>query len=441
MQIRDFSELSLSEMFAEQVRHGRMFHDEILGVAQRTAGHRSILGETPSLPRLVLRLDLLEPGDVLLMRGEGGQSTAIAGFSGGDFSHAALWINPLTSLESDGESDGGLIGPKHTRCFGTARQDGQPVALGEIVGAPLACEVYRHPGIKDLSVEQFAAALEAEMHASYGKDYSEYYRLVAIANLPGWPALSKYLVPLATEVTRACERRFSRDKIHGPFCSELVARFFRHLGLPLFNEDRPAEQISPNDLGRSALDRVEGAVVDTSRLQDIYHDDQSMVDVFLKLQRGLVERRREQRDVEKALNAFNALGKWLKEQNRQSIKHMAVLFTDQIECVRYILRESANFGEPYLVNRALRLSDQYAKLASQLFAAWGSEELKLEDVDRSGKDWSRVSRSLVRCQLLLTVHQFKRQTRDTKPSSLFHRFQNWRWRRRLLDLVHVHRPA
>lgn len=437
MPIRDFSELSLSEMFAEQVRLGRMFHDDILGVAQRTSGHCSTSKETPSLPRLVLRLDLLEPGDVLLMRGEGDESAAIAKFSGGEFSHAALWIDPLTTLESDG----GLIGPKHARCFGTAKYDGEPVALGEIVGAPLACEVYRHPGTRALSVEQFAGALEAEMHASYGKDYSEYYRLIATANLPGWPALSKYLVPLAAEVTRAYERRFSRDKIHGPFCSELVARVFRHLGLPLFNQDRPAEQVSPNDLGRSALHRVEGAVIDTSRLQDIYHDDQSMVNIFLKLQVGKVEKRREQREVEKALNEFNALDEWLEGQNRQNNKQMAVLFTDQIECVRYILQESANFGEPHLINRALRLSDQYTKLASQLFAAWGGEELKFEDVDRSGKAWSRVSRSLVRCQLLLTVHRFKRQTRDTKASSLFHRFQNWRWRRRLLNLAHAHRPA
>jgi|SRR5215813_2371015 len=298
----NLNEATLDELYAFSVEAGRMLQEELLGVAQRTAERapQPPAAEAPPLPRLVLRLDRMKPGDVLLSHGGEPESHAIAMMSGGPFSHAAMWIDLFRTLESDG----GLIGPKRTRHLGYAKLDGEHIVVAEIAGAPAACAVYRHPGMSSIPVERFAAALQAEMHESWGKDYSEYYRLVMLARLPAGLSVANSLVPLAAEATRAWERRFAGDKIHGAFCSELVARFFQRLGLPLFDQERLPEHVSPNDLARSALWPVEGAVVESARLQGVQREDPASNETFLKFADTMVGERREQRGLERALNQF-----------------------------------------------------------------------------------------------------------------------------------------
>jgi hypothetical protein len=157
MPAQDLGEPTLGDMFARSVKNGRLFQGELLGLARRAAEQppRPPPAGVPPLPGLLLRLDRVAPGDVLLSRGGGLESDAIAAFSGGKFSHAALWIDPLTTLESNG----GLIDPQRARCFGSAKLDGEQIVLGEIVGAPAACEVYRHDGMNSVSIERFADAL------------------------------------------------------------------------------------------------------------------------------------------------------------------------------------------------------------------------------------------------------------------------------------------
>src|SRR5260370_38266326 len=102
------------------------------------------------LPPLILRTELIQPGDVLLTRAVGLESKAIANLSGGKFSHAALCINQAMTFESDG----GVIGHKAIRWLGWATVGNGRSRLGHVFDAPLHCELYRHLVIGEISAER-----------------------------------------------------------------------------------------------------------------------------------------------------------------------------------------------------------------------------------------------------------------------------------------------
>jgi hypothetical protein len=129
------------------------------------------------LPEIVLRQAVIRPGDVLLTCGAAFDSKAISRLSSGPFSHAALCINRFMTFESDGD----VIGHRRICFLGS---DTEGVHLGQIPGAVTHAGLYRHPLMEAISEEAFAKLLAAEIDDSYGKDYSELYRLVPLSNLP-----------------------------------------------------------------------------------------------------------------------------------------------------------------------------------------------------------------------------------------------------------------
>src|SRR5262245_55431746 len=114
--------------------------------------HRS----SNDIPSLYLRLDKLLPGDVLLTLGSGKVSKAIALFSGGEFSHAALCTSPYMIFESDGKT---RIGHKILKTVGYLHADSGVEHYGKIPDNPSRCAVYRHPCIDSISRPQFDEAL------------------------------------------------------------------------------------------------------------------------------------------------------------------------------------------------------------------------------------------------------------------------------------------
>jgi hypothetical protein len=213
--------------------------------------------ETPSLSPFLIRTDQVQAGDILLTRGSEKKSKVIARFSSGQFSHSALCINPHMIFESDG----GFIGQKVFETIGTAEIGGVTASVSEIPGEPADAAVYRHPLMARVPEERFREVLFAEMSESYGKDYSEMSRLVALAQTPR-------AVKMLLETYYHLEHkvRYS-ENVPGPFCSELVARIYSRLGLPLFPSDKSPDQVSPNDLASSSnLVKVEDAIVPSACL-------------------------------------------------------------------------------------------------------------------------------------------------------------------------------
>jgi hypothetical protein len=208
------------------------------------------------LPRWLLRSELIQRGDVLLTLGPDRMSKWIARLSRGQFSHAALCIGPSIIFESDG----GIIGRKLIVRLGSVKSDAGWLNLCRVPGAEVTlCAVFRHPEMQNISEEQFNNALEQELQDSLGRYYSKEQRLLLMAP---W-ALRPVLLPLL----KLRDRR-TKGRVHGKFCSELVAEFFLRLGLGLFRNRRPPHLISPNDLAHSLLGEVEGAVVDSEDIQD-----------------------------------------------------------------------------------------------------------------------------------------------------------------------------
>src|SRR6202035_1300269 len=110
--------------------------------------------------------------------------------------------------------------------------DHESVSLYEIPDEdPTAMAVYRHPSFSGVAAE-FDQAVSAEVLASFGKDYSRYYRLVRLAQI--WRPLKA----LAMWVSRFAAKKRFKNRIPGPFCSELVARVYQRLGLNLFADSR-----------------------------------------------------------------------------------------------------------------------------------------------------------------------------------------------------------
>jgi hypothetical protein len=218
------------------------------------------MGEEFRLPPLMLRSDLILPGDILLTKSIEKESGLIAVLSGGDFSHAALVINQALTFESDGD----IIGFRPISWIGWGSVYNEGTRLAQVAGNPAICAIFRHPDMGKISDANFAAALRQEMKESFRRNYSELYRLVRLANL------SAPVVSFATAAAKLYHHaRKLENQITGPFCSELVAKFFNRLDLKLFSDPLSPCDITPNRLANSPVLRNEKRlVVESSCVSD-----------------------------------------------------------------------------------------------------------------------------------------------------------------------------
>jgi hypothetical protein len=216
------------------------------------------------MPDLVIRTDRLQRGDVLLTADDEIKSRLTRTFSGGKFSHAAMCVDQTTTFESDT----GIIGFRFIELLADTTIDGRTTRLGRAPGGGTTCKVYRHPEMRNVPDSQFTDVLAAEMRESYGKEYSQLYRLIQIARAP-WmiKPLEWVLKPPVVWIFRYLERK---KRISGPFCSELVGRFFSRLGLSLFHEQRDPQRTAPNDLAaRSQLVLVRDVVLKSEQIRGL----------------------------------------------------------------------------------------------------------------------------------------------------------------------------
>lgn len=122
--------------------------------------------------------------------------------------------------------------------------------------------VFRHPLFNNVAAE-FDGAVGTEITGSFGKGYSRYYRLVRLAKLPA------IIREPAVWVSWLFETTVLKNKIPGPFCSELVARVYRRLRLPLFANNKSPRDVTPHDLAESELKPVADAVIDLKSESDV----------------------------------------------------------------------------------------------------------------------------------------------------------------------------
>lgn len=214
----------------------------------------------------LLRLGEIRPGDVLLTRGRKAHSAVIAAATGGNFSHAAIWL-PMKDFYSGyqlAESDGKGVGWTPLHLF-SGNLDGKHTEnVAGILGGAVRAVVLRHPALETIPSADLQDA-SARLHdRAFYRSYTNFMRLPAAARLSGGQLL------IAQSLFALADRRRDPSRRPGTFCSEFVAMFFQELGIPVLKTDLQPEQVSPNDLAGqdSLLCPVKRAVVRASEISD-----------------------------------------------------------------------------------------------------------------------------------------------------------------------------
>ena len=215
----------------------------------------------------LVRRDKLRPGDVLLSRGRSPHSALIATATRGGYSHAALWV-PVSTEHHDVlyliESDSVGVGPTYPQLM-TVEYGHTVESAYSVPGNPSQALVLRHPDMARIEVGAMLEALGSLTEQEFGKSYSRLSRLPFAAR-----DLDPVIRRAASAIAGVADSLQPPTTQYGPFCSELVVRFFERLGLQVMVGPVPPEEISPNALGsqQSLLVVVDDAVINPSDVPD-----------------------------------------------------------------------------------------------------------------------------------------------------------------------------
>jgi hypothetical protein len=212
-----------------------------------------------SLPpdTLLIRVDLVQPGDVLLTHGGTLLSKAIVAATNGTYSHAALFINSYQLFESYD-----LVEHSCLTLVGSTVINNVPIQWAKLPHNPIDAALFRHPQAHTIPPGSFEKTSLKLMESFWGMEYSLYSRLIAPARFP------EPLATLSKSLATLYDRYWVKSEIPGPFCSELVAIMFAQLELTL-TACGPPDLTTPNDLALSQLVKIDGAIRRRSELPDL----------------------------------------------------------------------------------------------------------------------------------------------------------------------------
>jgi hypothetical protein len=358
-----------------------------------------------SLPKLVLRTERMQPGDILLTRGAGAQSAlidfatrptspGIAGKPPG-YSHAAIIISQSSTFESDG----GIVGFRAIRGLGWIMLEGKDCYIAEIPGKPTFCRLYRHPLMGNVSPNLLRETFDSEIRNSWGKDYSEYHRLVRLA-FPDVSTLGRTKNVVANAVA-LLEEWFIYDKLHGPFCSELIARIFSRLDLPLFNGTVAPDKVTPNALAQSNLSYLPDVVLDGSTVQGFRPEPDSGLIGLLDL---LGEERGQQRRTTRAVEGVQQILDDLRKDSRHQLSLVLAYLEQQEPFVFRILSSAKNDAE---VRRGRRLAIRYIDARSAVGQVALDNSSDAEEILTAFRKVRTFNCSLTRCLAIYASREFR----------------------------------
>jgi hypothetical protein len=199
----------------------------------------------------LLRMELLQVGDVILTSS---QETRLWSWVRKPISprsiNASLYLGFNTILESNSGMVCEHVLPR-PGVVNAPDGDLRPIDAPDYAGT---VAVYRHPDISTVR-HRLAHEVRDIVHAFFGKNYGEAYRLITLWNLPQ-PSKRR-----AMAAVMDIEERPSSKEALGSFCSALIAHFYGRLKLPLFSNERAPSDVSPDDLAHSFLKPVAGVVI------------------------------------------------------------------------------------------------------------------------------------------------------------------------------------
>lgn len=340
---------------------------------------------------LLLRQDMIKPGDVLLTHGGQKISKIIAHADGGRFSHAALFVSPLDLFESND-----MVAHASIECVGQTVIGGKKVYLAKLPHKPVDAELFRHPDAKSISWDEFKRVYAKVLKEQWGYDYPPYERLIPLAKR--YPAFVKWL---AKWWVRIRYKNNPQTSIPGDFCSQLVARFYARLNLQLFSDSREPDCVSPNGLATSSLVIVPGAIV---RFGDIVNFNPQPSEIG-----GGATANSEVTDfgavyihrnhvMTKQLDELDALTKEMRNPNHAAICEM-------LNINRGILlqmsAEVENRSMAWMENTLFKLWKVFEKLIQDLYVTEEMPESAYKKHLAAIKEWNAFGYSLLRCKTIL----------------------------------------
>jgi hypothetical protein len=251
---------------------------------------------------LYLNWSEIQPGDVLLTRGDGKISTAIAAASGGPYSHAALVVEPQTLFESDDVGIGYTV-----HAIGRVEKYGQDRILLSRLDGVRDATLLRPPGVDYPTAEQIGEKLREVLRPLVGRDYPD-WRALASAAKGGQLGRA-----FANVVLRVLDVMDSTEvKNPGPFCSQLICGAFQEAGIECFRPPRNPATVGPNDFLASELKPVNGLVRpanESAPTDDLYLEGLRKVPLATRKQQtgAAVTGLRGIADIESAVNAIEKL--------------------------------------------------------------------------------------------------------------------------------------
>jgi hypothetical protein len=317
---------------------------------------KQIRGTSTSI--LFLRFDLIQPGDVLLTRSASREALAIAGATvgvtaalwGGGFSHAALWI-PYRN------EDVARVIPDHTGLL-LAEADDFGVGItrlclksikpaNEAMNALVIPmfnttqgKLLRHPKLKTLKLGAVLSASEWLQETEFFRAYSSLGRLADAAHF--YPTFKPFLRSLLI-----CREAVDDALVHGAFCSELVAKFFDRLQLPLFADNRPASSISPSDLDNSCLVEVDGAILSADNIDldvDEVHSASDRAEYLPRMVRWKSDHIHLEKSITSLIETAN-------RQSQQTLMAAIEINKDLILRIKAAIRSAAQWSDFGRINR------------------------------------------------------------------------------------------
>ncbi|MBL9113925.1 MAG: hypothetical protein JNJ83_02890 [Verrucomicrobiaceae bacterium] len=362
---------------------------------------------------LLIATNELQRGDVLLMHGGGKDAKAISHFTGGPYSHAALCLGGHGIWESDGD----IIGTKFMVSVGYCHRDGRQLLLATIPGNPESCEVYRHSGMAEISEERFMEVFAAEVRRFHGMNYSEYRRLLPMVKA-GW-----FWKRILYWVASRRDRRAVGKKVHGAFCSELVASFYARLGLSLFDEPKELAAVTPLTLAQSKLEKQDGLVLESKSVTLIPDPDNDFqnwaflhrMDPATGEQVDIVAQARNRQLLAlRQLEAIRVMTKRdtaaLKVILQEKMTEILKGFQEQGERILSHVECCAALQDPGTVRRAQRLMERYMALAPDVHQMHEYVEEDHDRYERTMRSINALKVSSCRCELLLCVRISRGQT-------------------------------
>ena len=221
------------------------------------------VGETSERGPFV-RLDQIRPGDVLLTRGTASRSRMVSWKTGGQYSHAAIWL-PVEEGSSPELAESEELGVGFT----PLRVGVLKVRANRFLAAalPTNAEAYcvlRHPALESLNPASLLEASTVLQDRYFNRPFS------SLRNLLGAAELLPIVEKAAEKALRLIDVWRNKTVRPGPFCSELVSAYFQALGLEVVVGKDP-DRISPNALHgeSSVLVEVPGVLVEFDVVEEM----------------------------------------------------------------------------------------------------------------------------------------------------------------------------